>query len=116
MHHDGTMYNGMFIVGIETPRGQATYHYDIDPYWDMFECPELERAPKWDGHTPQEAIDRIGKLTPLRVTRCKDCVCIGKRPPLPQGYRKDAGWCMLHGHVVLPNDFCSYGETQEEKQ
>ena len=115
-HHDGTMYDGMFIVGIETPRGQATYHYDIDPYWDMFECPELERAPEWDGHTPQEAIDRIGKLEPLCVTRCKDCVCIGKRPPLPQGYREDAGWCMLHGHVVLPNDFCSYGETLEERQ
>lgn len=74
MHHDGTMYDGMFIVGIETPSGQATYHYDIDPYWNMFECRELERAPKWDGHTPQEAIDRIGKLTPLRVTRCEDCV------------------------------------------
>lgn len=29
-HHDGTMYDGMFIVGIETPDGQATYHYDIN--------------------------------------------------------------------------------------
>lgn len=115
-HHDGTMYDGMFIVGIETPRGQATYHYDIDPYWDIFECPELERAPEWDGHTPEEAVNRIGKLIPLRVTRCKDCVCIWKRPPLQQGYREDAGWCMLHGHVVLPNDFCSYGETPEERQ
>ena len=31
-HHDGTMYDGMFIVGIDTPEGQATYHYDINPY------------------------------------------------------------------------------------
>lgn len=62
-HDDGTMYNGMFIVGIETPRGQATYHYDIDPYWDMFDVKELEYAPKWDGHTPDEAIERIGKLS-----------------------------------------------------
>ena len=37
-HDDGSMYDGMFIVGIETPDGQATYHYDIDPYWDMFKC------------------------------------------------------------------------------
>ena len=51
-HNDGTMYDGMFIVGIDTPEGQATYHYDIDPYWDMFKCHELARAPKWDGHTP----------------------------------------------------------------
>lgn len=63
-HHDGTMYDGMFIVGIDTPEGQATYHYDIDPYWDLFHVKELENAPKWDGHTPDEAIRRIGNLTP----------------------------------------------------
>lgn len=65
-HHDGTMYDGMFIVGIDTPEGQATYHYDIDPYWDMFECRELEFAPEWDGHTPAQAIERIGELEPVR--------------------------------------------------
>lgn len=65
-HNDGTMYDGMFIVGIDTPDGQATYHYDIDPYWDMFECRELECAPEWDGHTPAQAIERIGKLEPVR--------------------------------------------------
>ena len=62
LHADGTMYDGMFIVGIETPDGQATYHYDVDPYWDLFRCTELERAPEWDGHTPNQAIERIGKL------------------------------------------------------
>ena len=66
MHHDGTMYDGMFIVGIETPQGQATYHYDIDPYWEMFDCKELERAPEWDGHTPDQAIERIATLTSRR--------------------------------------------------
>ena len=65
-HHDGTMYSGMFIVGIDTPEGQASYHYDIDPYWDMFECRELERAPEWDGHTSAQAIERIGRLEPVR--------------------------------------------------
>ena len=64
LHHDGTMYDGMFIVGIETPQGQATYHYDIDPYWDMFDCKELARAPEWDGHTPEQAISRIASLRP----------------------------------------------------
>lgn len=61
-HHDGSMYDGMFIVGIQTPQGQATYHYDIDPYWEMFDCRELERAPEWDGHTPEQAIERIATL------------------------------------------------------
>ena len=63
LHDTGDMFDGMFIVGIETPEGQATYHYDIDPHWDMFKVKELEKAPKWDGHTPQIAIDRIAKLS-----------------------------------------------------
>ena len=62
-HNDGTMYHGMFIVGIATPKGNATYHYDIEPYWDMFDVKELDKAPEWDGHTPSEAIERISKLT-----------------------------------------------------
>lgn len=61
-HNDGTMYNGMFIVGIATPKGDATYHYDIEPYWNMFDVKELDKAPEWDGHTPSEAIERISKL------------------------------------------------------
>ena len=63
LHDTGDMYEGMFIVGIETPEGQATYHYDIEPYWDIFKVKELEKAPKWDGHTPQDAIDRIAKIS-----------------------------------------------------
>jgi hypothetical protein len=53
----------MFIVGIETPKGTATYHYDINPYWDMFDIKEIPNAPKWDGHTPDDAIERIYSLT-----------------------------------------------------
>lgn len=64
LHHDGTMYEGMFIVGIETPQGQATYHYNIDPYWSTFDCKELAHAPEWDGHTPEQAISRIASLRP----------------------------------------------------
>lgn len=62
LHDDGTMFDGMFIVGIDTPEGQATYHYNVDPYWDIFKVKELANAPKWDGHTPKEAIRRIGLL------------------------------------------------------
>ena len=29
----------------------------------MFKVKELEKAPKWDGHTPQVAIDRLSKLS-----------------------------------------------------
>lgn len=57
------MYDGMFICGINTPEGQATYHYDINPYWDMFNVPELDFSPHWDGHTPEQAIQRIFSLS-----------------------------------------------------
>ena len=64
-HSDGSMYEGMFIVGIDTPHGQATYHYEIEPYWELFHCSELSKAPEWDGHTPTQAIDRIASLADL---------------------------------------------------
>lgn len=62
-HHDGTMYDGMFIVGMTDPftGEQASYHYDINPYWDVFKVRELDKAPEWDNHTPDQAIERIYK-------------------------------------------------------
>lgn len=65
LHNDGTMYDGYFIVGIDTPAGPATYHYKINPYWSMFDCKVLNKAPKWDGHTPDDAINRLSMLRDL---------------------------------------------------
>jgi len=39
--------------------GQATYHYDVEPYWAYFAVPILDEAPEWDGHTAPDAINRI---------------------------------------------------------
>lgn len=61
-HHDGTMYDGMFVAGLITPYGQVNYHMDIDPYWDLFKVEELDAAPEWDGHTPKMAAERISAL------------------------------------------------------
>lgn len=53
-HHDGTMFDeDSFICGIETPEGQYTYHYKLE-YWDYFNIKELEFAPKYDGHKPED--------------------------------------------------------------
>lgn len=53
-HYDGTMYDDYFIVGINTPKGQFTYHYHSD-YWGMFDgIQEIPNAPKWDGHKPDD--------------------------------------------------------------
>lgn len=59
-HADGTMYDGMFIVGIHTAVGDITYHCEME-YWDMFAkvTTLLEHAPAYDGHTPNDVIDRI---------------------------------------------------------
>lgn len=61
-HNDGSMYSNMFIVGIDTPEGPATYHYYTDKYWDLFDVKELPFAPEWDAHTPEDAINRIKSL------------------------------------------------------
>lgn len=56
LHHDGTMYDNYFIVGIKTNEGQYTYHYHME-YWNHFDhVLELEKAPKWDGHKPKDVI------------------------------------------------------------
>lgn len=61
VHSDGSMYDDMFIVGIDTPNGQATYHYNLD-LWDIFKVKELDSAPEWDGHSSNDAIERIQSL------------------------------------------------------
>lgn len=60
LHDDGTMFEDYFIVGLKTPQGQFTYHYHKE-YWDYFAVRELERAPKWDGHTSDDVI-RLASL------------------------------------------------------
>lgn len=50
LHEDGTMFDDYFIVGIETPEGPYTYHYEMK-YWTAFDVRELKNAPPFDGHT-----------------------------------------------------------------
>ena len=54
-HEDGELCfgGGWFIVGIDTPEGSYTYHYD-KMYWNLFECEELPTAKHWDGHTEKD--------------------------------------------------------------
>ena len=65
--HDDGKYcfdsNGeWFIVGIDTPQGSYTYHYE-KAYWDMFKCQELSNGKHWDGHTEDDVI-RLLSLVP----------------------------------------------------
>lgn len=61
-HSDGEpcFGGGWFIVGISTPKGSYTYHYE-DKDWDLFRCQEVKTAPEWDGHTDKD-VERLLSL------------------------------------------------------
>lgn len=58
-----------FIVGVDTPQGNYTYHYTKE-YWDMFDCQELECGKEWDGHTEED----VTRLLSLEQQPCEDCI------------------------------------------
>lgn len=62
-HNDGEecFGKGWFIVMANLPTGQVSNHYELK-WWDLFDIPEKEKADLWDGHTPQEAANRIYKF------------------------------------------------------
>lgn len=50
---------GWFVVSAKLPMfGQVTNHYEMK-HWDLFNAPEQAKADPWDGHTPQQAAERI---------------------------------------------------------
>lgn len=55
------MFFDSFIAGINTPEGIATYHIKLK-YWDLFDVPELEKAPKYDNYNNEEVLKRILSL------------------------------------------------------
>lgn len=64
-HSDGEpcFGGGWFIVMAYLPmrdgsHKQISNHYE-EKDWDLFDIPERIRADEWDGHTPEEAADRI---------------------------------------------------------
>lgn len=63
LHNDGTMYEGWFIMGIGEEAGnQITYHLPIARWHETDFAAELTRAPKWDGHTPADVLERLKQL------------------------------------------------------
>lgn len=61
-HHDGTMFEGeYFIVMAITRVGQISYHYKLK-HWNEFVIPEVDRVPKWDGHSSIQVLERLLQL------------------------------------------------------
>lgn len=63
MHSDGKLCfgGGWFVVNIRTPDGWVSNHYKAF-YWDLFKIPQVMYAPDWDGHTPEQAYERLRKF------------------------------------------------------
>jgi hypothetical protein len=61
-HHsdDEPMFEGgYFIVGMDLPTGQISYHYKLE-HWSTFDgVTEIAHAPKWDGHDGPETVLRL---------------------------------------------------------
>ena len=60
------MFNDSFIAGINTPEGVATYHIKLK-YWEMFNIPELERAPKYEQYDSDDVIERVYSLSKIKI-------------------------------------------------
>ena len=63
-HEDGELCfgGGWFIVGVDTPEGPYTYHYELKDF-DLFQCPTLEKAKHWDGHTDKDVARMLSVAT-----------------------------------------------------
>lgn len=63
-HYDGEdcFGGGWFIVVAMLPSGQISNHYKKE-HWDLFKIPEEPKAKyEWDGHTPQDVLNRLKDL------------------------------------------------------
>lgn len=74
VHADGSIFEGWFIAGIHTPKGDITYHLPIKDWEELFKCrPDetgnnnicimtLDKAPEFDGHTSDDVLERLKNL------------------------------------------------------
>lgn len=62
LHADGTMFEGMFWVGIPFGDGILDYHLPLK-YWDICDANDfyISSAPVWDGHTSQDVLRLLEK-------------------------------------------------------
>lgn len=62
-HSDGGSYDGWFIMGINTEKGkQISYHLPMSKWDETAFAHELETAPEWDGHTPDDVLNRLKNI------------------------------------------------------
>lgn len=72
LHDDGSSYEGWFILGMTCTKpdpnfGENSIKFDIsyhlpNKYWDLAKVIELEKAPPYDGYTPDDVLERLLRL------------------------------------------------------
>jgi len=82
LHNDGSSFDGWFVVGTELQMDneavQITYHLPDDLWSSCHFLETLDKAPHWDGHTPNDVVERLQKFLsrhtekekapPMRIT------------------------------------------------
>jgi hypothetical protein len=114
-HEDGELCfgGGWFIVGIDTPEGSYTYHYE-NKYFDLFDCEVLDYGKRWDGHTEKD-VTRLLSLPSAQpeIIRCKDCKHKRRYKFPPKYNEKD--YCSINERVVPLDAFCSWAERRADE-
>lgn len=103
-----------FLIGAQISEIADDTYNPVEDIEELLRQRMSETAREIDALKKAQNNDAAPAADVTQVVRCRDCVCMGKRPPLPEGYREDCGWCMLHGRVVLPEDYCSNGERMND--
>jgi hypothetical protein len=63
LHHDGSSFDGWFILGISELSGkQISYHLPISKWDECNFADTLDKAPEWDGHTSNDVLERLKQL------------------------------------------------------
>lgn len=60
-HYEDEIFNDTFIAGINTKKGPATFHFKME-YFENFNIPEIEKAPKYDGYSTDDVLNRLKSL------------------------------------------------------
>lgn len=68
-HSDGSAcFDGRwFVVYAQLPTGQISNHYEIATDWYKFRVPIRNTGAEWDGHTPQQAAERLAAFLELEA-------------------------------------------------
>jgi hypothetical protein len=61
-HDDDSWWSGYFIVGMDLPGGDITFHLPLSHWRSLSMIKTLDKAPKFDSHTTKDVIERLLKF------------------------------------------------------